>query len=158
MVYFIEMKMTINGEAAMKRLGESIGALLKGGECLQLIGDVGAGKTTLTKGIASGLSITEVVQSPTFTINRSYDTPSGIRLMHYDFYRLADPGIMADELRESLEYDDTVVVIEWGDIVADIVPKDHITVTIASPDESVREVSIEGSGNTSERLLKGLEG
>ena len=78
--------------------------------------------------------------------------------MHYDFYRLADPGIMADELRESLEYDDTVVVIEWGDIVADIVPKDHITVTIASPDESVREVSIEGSGNTSERLLKGLEG
>lgn len=56
----------------MKDYGERIGRLLKGGECIELVGDVGAGKTTLTKGIANGLGITETVQSPTFSINRTY--------------------------------------------------------------------------------------
>lgn len=147
------MKLTIDSEAAMKQLGEKIGRSLQGGECIELVGDVGAGKTTLTKGIANGLAIAETVQSPTFTINRTYDSPGGLRLSHYDFYRLSDPGIMADELGESLGDPTTTIVIEWGDVVASVLPPDHIRITFDSPEESVRTLVFDGSGEKSQRLL-----
>ena len=154
MVYFIEMKRTIHGESAMKELGEAIGRSIRGGEFIELIGDVGAGKTTLTKGIATGLGITDVVQSPTFTINRTYDSPLGVRLLHYDFYRLSEPGIMADELSEALESGDQALVVEWGDIIADIVPADRLRITITSPGVDIREVTLDAAGVKSQRLLK----
>ncbi len=153
MIYFIEMEVTVTSEYDMKRLGAKLGAALKGGECIELIGDVGAGKTTLTKGIAEGLGITETVQSPTFTISRTYDAPNGVRLNHYDFYRLSDPGIMSEELAESLGELDTSIVIEWGDIVASILPADHLTVRIVSPTESSRVISLVASGPASTELL-----
>ena len=74
--------------------------LFRGGEVLELVGDIGAGKTTLTKGIAQALEINEPVQSPTFTISRVYDSPRGLSLAHYDFYRLGNAGIMSEEIRE----------------------------------------------------------
>jgi len=156
MVYFIEMDVTIHGEAAMKEFGERIGRSLEGGECIELIGDVGAGKTTLTKGIASGLQIAETIQSPTFTINRAYDGRDGIRLSHYDFYRLADAGIMADELSESLEDVKTAIVIEWGEVVSSILPEDTLRIVIESPTEFERTLTLKATGSRSERLTKGL--
>lgn len=156
MVYFIEMEMTINSESAMKQLGGRIGRLLTGGECIELVGDVGAGKTTLTKGIASGLGITETVQSPTFTINRTYDSPTGVRLSHYDFYRLSDPGIMAEELAESLSEPATAIVIEWGDIIGSVLPEDTLRIELSSPSESSRIVTLIASGERSRRIVKGL--
>lgn len=156
MLYFKEMNITIDGEEAMKSFGERLGSRLRGGECIELIGDVGAGKTTLTKGIARGLGIADTVQSPTFTINRTYDAPNGIRLNHYDFYRLSDPGIMADELAEALSENDTVIVIEWGDVVGSVLPADHLQVTIQSPEELVRSVSLEAAGPLATKLIKGL--
>lgn len=157
MVYFIEMKRIVDSEEAMKNLGQSIGRALKGGECIQLIGDVGAGKTTLTKGIALGMGITDIIQSPTFTINRTYENPGGVRLTHYDFYRLSDAGIMADELAESLSLDDTAVVVEWGDIVSDIMPDDHLTMTIVSPDETTREIELHATGDRSEAIIGAIK-
>ena len=82
--------MKIDNEARMKQLGEAIGRSVSGSEVLELVGDIGAGKTTLTKGIARALGIIEPVQSPTFTISRVYDSPKGLRLAHYDFYRLSE--------------------------------------------------------------------
>ena len=82
--------------------GWRIGSLLQGGETLELIGDIGAGKTTLTKGLARGLHIEDEVQSPTFTISRNYEAADGLRLAHYDFYRLPDAGIMKMELDEAI--------------------------------------------------------
>ena len=102
----------------MKQLGEAIGWSVSGGEVLELVGDIGAGKTTLTKGIARALGINEPVQSPTFTISRVYDSPKGLRLAHYDFYRLSEAGIMGDEIREAMD-DDSVVVVEWAGAVDD---------------------------------------
>lgn len=154
MVYFIEMKVTITGEDEMKAFGEHMGRSLKGGECIELIGDVGAGKTTLAKGLATGLAITETVQSPTFTINRTYDSPNGLRLSHYDFYRLSDAGIMADELAESLEDPQTVIVIEWGAVVAPVLPEDTLRITIESPTESTRTLTLQSSGAASELIIK----
>jgi tRNA threonylcarbamoyladenosine biosynthesis protein TsaE len=156
MVYFKEMKVTINSEDAMRSFGEELGRALKGGECIELVGDVGSGKTTLTKGIAAGLAIEDTVQSPTFTINRTYDAPNGIRLSHYDFYRLSDPGIMSDELAESLTEPATVIVIEWGDIVGSVLPEDHMKITFSSPEETVRILTIEVTGERSSRLMREL--
>jgi tRNA threonylcarbamoyladenosine biosynthesis protein TsaE len=156
MLYFIQMEVDITSEQDMRTLGQAIGRVLQGGECIQLVGDVGAGKTTLTKGIAQGLSIADTVQSPTFTINRTYNSPSGVRLSHYDFYRLADPGIMADELQESLMDTSTAIVIEWGDTVADILPHDHLRIAISSPSETTRTIRIDARGNTSKKIVEAI--
>src|SRR4051812_49402655 len=110
------MTVEVNNEQEMKEFGARLGALLQGGEVIELIGDVGAGKTTLTKGIATGLGVDEDVQSPSFTISRVYDTPSELRLSHYDFYRLQDAGIMADELRETISDPRGVTIIEWAEV------------------------------------------
>ena len=156
MIYFIVVNITIASEAEMKLLGTRIRSLVQGGECIELIGDIGSGKTTITKGIASGLGITETVQSPTFTINRTYVNPGAVRLSHYDFYRLTDPGIMADELEETLQDQKTVVVIEWGEIVRSVVPNDRLQIVFSSPTESSRDLVITGSGKRATRIMKGI--
>lgn len=156
MIYFIEMKLTVTTEDEMKALGAQIGQRLKGGECIELVGDVGAGKTTFTKGLAAGLGILETVQSPTFTISRTYDAANGVHLNHYDFYRLSDPGIMADELRESLDDPMTSIVIEWGEIVGTVLPDDHLRITISSPTEHTRDLNLISTGPRSAQLMEGL--
>lgn len=139
----------------MAALGGKLAAVLKDGGVLELIGDVGAGKTTLTKAIARALGVTEPVQSPTFTICNRYQTSNGATIAHYDFYRLADAGIMKDELHESMQDPHTIVIIEWGEIVTDVLPQDRITLTIVAPTEDDRQVEILGRGtmkNIQERL------
>lgn len=140
----------------MKVFGGKLGGLLRGGECLELIGDVGAGKTTLTKGIAVGLGIDETVQSPSFTISRVYDTPASLRLAHYDFYRLHDAGIMADELHETIHDPATITIIEWADIVNGVLPADHLTISITSPTETARRIELTAGGEKSTTLLEKL--
>lgn len=103
-------------------LGVSIGRCLKGGEIIELSGDVGTGKTTLVKGLAQGLDIGDVVQSPTFTISRVYDARNGLALHHYDFYRLKEAGIMRAELAESLDDPKAIVALEWDETVRDLLP------------------------------------
>ena len=135
--------MIIDGEIGMRQLGERIGSRLIGGEVIELIGDVGAGKTTLTRGIAKALGITESLQSPTFTISREYHGDN-LRLVHYDFYRLNEPGIMADELAENLRDQASVVVIEWSDIASDILPEEKLIIKIKSVanNENQRQVEL----------------
>ena len=150
------MIIEVHSEADMKTLGAKLGALLKGGEVIELVGDVGAGKTTFTKGVAAGMEIDEDVQSPSFTISRVYDTPRGVSLAHYDFYRLQDAGIMADELHETIRDKATVTIIEWAEIVEGILPGDRLDIRITSPSETTRGVTIQAGGPVSDRLLKGL--
>ena len=126
----------------MRRLGAEIGATLKGGEVFELIGDVGAGKTTFVKGLARGLKITDDVQSPSFTINRNYAGRDGLMLNHYDFYRLADAGIMAMEIAESLTLPKNITVVEWGESVRDVLPPKCIVVKITYLPDEEREVEI----------------
>lgn len=137
------MTIEILSESDTKSFGARLGTLLRGGEVIELVGDVGAGKTTLTKGIATGLGVDEDVQSPSFTISRLYDATGGLTLAHYDFYRLADAGIMADELRETIGDERTVTVIEWANIVEGVLPSDHIRLTIISPTETARHIELQ---------------
>jgi tRNA threonylcarbamoyladenosine biosynthesis protein TsaE len=146
----------ISSETEMQRFGERLGHLLHGGEVIELVGDVGAGKTTLVRGLARGMGIDETVQSPSFTINRVYDAADKRRLVHYDFYRLNDPGIMADELNETLAELDTAVVIEWAEAVEAILPADRLTIRIVAPTPDSRELSVAAGGDKSQKIKEQL--
>lgn len=140
----------------MKQLGEAIGRSVSGGEVLELVGDIGAGKTTLTKGIARVLGINEPVQSPTFTISRVYDSPKELRLAHYDFYRLSEAGIMGDEIREAMD-DNSVVVVEWAGAVDDDLPEDRLVVKITTISEEERLVEFHPGGKKSTELWQKIK-
>jgi tRNA threonylcarbamoyladenosine biosynthesis protein TsaE len=142
----------VESEQATREFGEKIGNLLEGGEVIELVGDVGAGKTTFVKGLAKGLGIDEDVQSPSFTISRVYDGRDGLLLAHYDFYRLGDAGIMADELQETLQDPATVTVIEWAGIVEGVLPKERLTIHFETPTENTRTLTLTGDAKFLERL------
>ena len=131
----------INSTDEMIAFGEEIGRQISEGIVLELVGDVGAGKTTFTKGLAKGLDISETVQSPTFTISRVYEGEK-LTLSHYDFYRLNDYGIMEMELAENLNNPKNVTVVEWADDLAEILPKKHLKLVFESLNENQRKVKV----------------
>ena len=140
----------------MIAFGKRLADLLRGGEVIELIGDIGAGKTTLTKGIGEGLGVTDDVQSPSFTISRVYPIRDGLTLAHYDFYRLDDAGIMKQELGETVADLKTITVIEWGNVVAGVLPSDRLTLSIVPPTELTRRIIVEAHGPISRRIEHGL--
>lgn len=146
------MKKEVKSEVEMKALGARLGALLQGGEVIELSGDVGAGKTTFVKGLAVGMAIDEDVQSPSFTVSRVYDARDGLQLAHYDFYRLKDAGIMANELDEVIHDDTIVTVVEWADIVEDVLPKKRLRIEFTSPSETDRTLEFSGLEKVTEQL------
>ena len=148
--------MKIDSDEKMQRLGMAIGRAVSGGEVLELVGDIGAGKTTLTKGIAKALDINEPVQSPTFTISRVYDSPRGLRLVHYDFYRLGEAGIMGDEIREAV-VNDSVVVVEWAGAVDGDLPEDRLAIKIIATSEEERLVEFHPGGKKSAELWQKIK-
>ena len=125
------------GSADTERLGELLGCQLKGGEVIELRSDLGGGKTTFVRGLTRGTGSAGRVSSPTFTLSRIYKTPR-FEIYHFDFYRLNEPGILADQLAESLQ-GNNVVIVEWADTVRRVLPADRITIefkpTAASPDK-----------------------
>ena len=131
----------INSTEEMIEFGKEIGSNLEGGSVLELIGDVGAGKTTFTKGLALGLGVLETVQSPTFTISRVYEGDN-LTLSHYDFYRLNDYGIMKMELAENLSDPQNITVVEWAGELADILPEKHLKLIFESVSEDKRLVKV----------------
>lgn len=126
----------------MREFGATLGERLTGNETIELVGDVGAGKTTFVKGLARGLGVDEDVQSPSFTISRVYDGRDGIVLAHYDFYRLGEAGILSEDLAESLHDDKTVTVIEWSGIVSDALPDDRIRISFMTTAEDRRLLEV----------------
>ena len=109
---------------------------------IELIGDVGAGKTTFVRGLAEGLGIKEPITSHSFTISKSYTFDKNKTLIHYDFYRLNDPGIMTEDLSENLKNPNNIIVIEWSDSIKDILPKNHTIINIKYNDDNSREVTV----------------
>lgn len=120
----MKIKRTIiaKNEDETRKLGLELGRRAEPGQIIALIGDLGTGKTTLTKYIAEGLGITEVVSSPTFTVIKEYES-GRMPLYHFDVYRVGDP----DELFNigAYEYFDGngLCVIEWADLIEDELPE-----------------------------------
>ena len=132
--------MLIHSETEMLEYGKKLGASLEAPVVLELLGDVGAGKTTLTRGIANGLGVTEAITSPSFTISKEY-LGKNYRLVHYDFYRLADPGIMSEDLDEAISDPNTITIVEWGESIRDVLPEDRKRIEIKYIDENTRKVT-----------------
>jgi tRNA threonylcarbamoyladenosine biosynthesis protein TsaE len=139
-----------------EKIAELIGSKLKGGECIELISDLGGGKTTFTRGLVRGMGIYDLVSSPTFTIGKQYSN-NNLTCYHYDFYRLQEPGLVAEELGESVSDPKGVIVIEWADSVTHVLPtkriiieiykasenSDHRKIVMKLPDEYLNLISFE---------------
>jgi tRNA threonylcarbamoyladenosine biosynthesis protein TsaE len=153
-------------------LGHVLGEHVKAGQVIALQGDLGAGKTTLTQGIADGMGLEDHVTSPTFTLVNEYGENSHVRLIHVDTYRLGDlPG---DAVLESATFgldeildpnnlvepsgDGAIVVIEWAERVASLLPQDHLLIQMApAPDPQLRAVTCIAFGRRSAELVQSLK-
>ena len=110
-----------------ERVGEILGRIIKAPEIIELRSDLGGGKTTFTKGLVRGLGSKDRVGSPTFTLNKIYKATK-LEIHHFDFYRLDEPGVLSEQLEESLQNSRVITVVEWGDIVEDVLPDERITI------------------------------
>ena len=131
----------IDTEAGTRALGLSIADAAEPGDIIALTGDLGTGKTALTKYIAEGLGIKEEVISPTFTIVREYRS-GRLPLFHFDVYRLSGPEEFIDAGAEDYLEDSGLSVIEWADIVADALPADALLVNIEYAEDDKRRIMI----------------
>lgn len=133
-------------------LGEKIGSLVKASDVILLVGDLSAGKTTITKGIGKALGVTKIINSPTFTIVKTYK--GNIPLYHLDLYRLS--GINNDfDLEEYFE-GDGVCVVEWPYQVNELLPNDYLKIDLEIIDKDSRSITVSNKGNKYERIVEAL--
>ena len=130
-------------------IGERIGREAEPGMLCTLTGDLGVGKTVLTQGIAKGLGIKECVNSPTFTIVQVYES-GRLPLYHLDVYRIGDIEEMEEIGYEDCFYGEGVSLIEWGDLIEEILPDHYVKVTISrdlEKDFDYRKICLEKIGD-----------
>lgn len=139
-----------------EQIGEKLGRRLRGGEVIELVSDLGGGKTTLVRGISRGMGSKDHVASPTFTISRLYKSPK-FTIYHFDFYRLSEPGIMKQELAEVLSDPQNITVIEWGVLVQDVLPKRRLRINFQVNNDESRNITFDYP-EAFEYLIKELSG
>ena len=110
-------------------LGVKMGQEAKPGQIYTLDGDLGAGKTVFAKGFAEGLGVTEIVNSPTFTILQTYES-GRLPLYHFDVYRIADPDEMDEIGYEDCFYGNGVTLIEWSELIEELIPENAARIRI----------------------------
>lgn len=121
------LDVVVDGTGAMEALGARLAAVLRAGDLVVLTGPLGAGKTTLTRGLGAAMGARGQVSSPTFVLARTHPTARGVDLVHVDAYRLSDP-VELDDL--DLDWDGSVVVVEWGRGMVDGISADVLEVEI----------------------------
>ena len=139
------MEYTTRSAKETHNLGKKLAKQLKGGEVLGLIGDLGAGKTTFTQGLAAGLSVKQKVTSPTFVLMKVYPTKHKTikTLVHIDAYRiktLAD--LEAIGASEYFNSKDSAVIIEWADLIAGLPQKKYLKISFGNADNQTRKITI----------------
>uniref|UniRef100_A0AAU2JUI5 tRNA threonylcarbamoyladenosine biosynthesis protein TsaE n=1 Tax=Streptomyces sp. NBC_00049 TaxID=2903617 RepID=A0AAU2JUI5_9ACTN len=148
-----ETRITVDSPDAMQELGRRIAGLLRPGDLVLLTGELGAGKTTLTRGLGEGLGVRGAVTSPTFVIARVHPPlTGGPALVHVDAYRLGGGLEEMEDLDLDVSLPESVVVVEWGDGKVEELSDDRLHVVIARAVgheevlDDVREVSVRGIG------------
>lgn len=129
----------MKNEQDTKNFGLDLAKRLKPGAVIALIGDLGTGKTALTKAIAEGMGIKQMITSPTFTIVQEYHD-GRLPLFHFDVYRICDVEEMYEIGYEEYFYGQGVCIVEWADLIMDIIPEDAIKIHIEYgklPDERI---------------------
>ncbi|WP_119692007.1 tRNA (adenosine(37)-N6)-threonylcarbamoyltransferase complex ATPase subunit type 1 TsaE [Ectopseudomonas oleovorans] len=151
-----ELKLEVADEAAMLALGARIAAVSGGVGVIYLHGDLGAGKTTLSRGILRGLGHAGAVKSPTFTLVEPYEI-GALRAFHFDLYRLVDPEELEFlGIRDYFE-GDALCLIEWPQRGEGVLPKPDLDITI-SPQASGRSLLLQGHGTRGDAWCKALSG
>lgn len=138
--------MRSDSPAATRLIGEKLARRLRPGDVLLLLGDLGAGKSELTRGIARGLGVTSTVASPSFTILNVYDE-GRVPLYHFDWYRLNDVEELYEMGMEEYLGGDGVAVVEWPSQCPEAVPESYLEVNIVTVSETEREIILTPCGD-----------
>ena len=150
------MEIRLNGLEETKEFGIKLGQILAGGDIVCLNGDLGAGKTTLTKSIGLGLGVSDYITSPTFTLINEYR--GRLPVYHFDVYRLENVDELYDLGFDEYFYGKGVSIIEWAEKIEKLLPKERIVLNIEKGiDIDERRINITGYGNRYIEILKELE-
>ncbi|HET1516032.1 tRNA (adenosine(37)-N6)-threonylcarbamoyltransferase complex ATPase subunit type 1 TsaE [Streptococcus pneumoniae] len=144
--------MYTKNEEELQALGERLGHLLAKNDVLILTGELGAGKTTFTKGLAKGLQISQMIKSPTYTIVREYE--GRLPLYHLDVYRIEGDADSID--LDEFIFGGGVTVIEWGNLLGDALPDAYLELEILKEADG-RRLSFQAKGLRAEKLLEELQ-
>ena len=137
----IRRSLTLKNEEETRQFGLDLAEKLKSGDVIALIGNLGTGKTALTRYVAEGLGIHERISSPTFTIVKEYDS-GRLPLYHFDVYRIADPEEMFNIGADEYFFGQGVCVVEWADMIEELLP------------ENTKYIYLEYGQNPEERIYK----
>ena len=143
-------KFITNSNEETIKLGEKLGNLLNKGDVVLLVGDLSGGKTTLTKGIGKALGVERIINSPTFTIVKTYKGKKA-NLYHLDLYRL--DGLNNDFDLEDYIETDGVCVIEWPHQVDELLPDEYININLSIKGLNEREITIDSKGKRYEKIV-----
>lgn len=145
-----------NSPEETEKLGVKLGTFLKPGDFVNLIGDLGAGKTLFVKGIASSLNISSrEVTSPTFTLINEYT--GTIPVFHFDVYRLEHQEELEDLGYEEYFFGEGVTLVEWGDQIPNYVPDERLEIVFHRIDEKTRKLGFTAKGSRYEQLVRGFK-
>jgi len=150
------LEIRLKGLEETKDFGIKLGNILKSGDIVCLNGDLGAGKTTLTKSIGLGLGVTDYITSPTFTLINQYN--GRLAVYHFDVYRLENADELYDLGFDEYFYGKGVCIIEWAEKIEKLLPRERIVLDIEKgKDIDERVIRITGHGNRYIEILKELE-
>ena len=145
------LELTLQGESQTLALGQRLASLLRGGGVLYLQGDLGAGKTTLSRGIIQALGHSGAVKSPTYTLVEPYEL-ADLKVFHFDLYRLADPEELEFiGIRDYVE-PGAVCIVEWPDRGADLIPSPDLSLTLEK-DGKGRKITMMGRSPAGQTML-----
>lgn len=158
MSHSLSFSLDIGNLEQTEKLGGFIGQFCGGGETIYLTGALGAGKTTLTQSIGSGLRIEKLITSPTFIIAKEYLSQNGIILLHADMYRCTSiEDLISTGIIESIGQKQTVTVIEWPEKIIELESYPHIHINLETRRERRKlSISLDGKNVSNARLFEGL--
>ncbi|MCM8900315.1 tRNA (adenosine(37)-N6)-threonylcarbamoyltransferase complex ATPase subunit type 1 TsaE [Caldicoprobacter algeriensis] len=145
-----------HSEQETMELGIKMGKLLEAGDIVLLYGDLGAGKTVLTRGLVQGLGAKDVVTSPTYTLMHRYE--GRVPVFHFDLYRLCGPDEVLDLGYEEFFYGDGVSIVEWPERLEYLCPEEYVRVRIeVAGDGKKRRITVDAVGGRYSRFEKELK-
>lgn len=147
------IKIYLDGEQETREIGYKLGQLLSPGSVICLVGDLGAGKTTMTQSLAQALEVEDYITSPTFTIVNEYE--GKMPLYHFDVYRIGHSEEMYDIGYDEYINGDGVCIIEWSNLIEDILPDEYLNIELRYKDMG-REMILNAVGDKYENIVKEL--
>lgn len=142
------MELIVNSVEETLEIGRKIGEKANSGDIFCLIGDLGTGKTHITKGIAKGLNVSDNITSPTFNIVNEYDS-GRLKLYHFDVYRVNDPDEIYAIGFDEYIFSDGVSIIEWANYIGELIPEEYLLIKIEKQlhlGDNVRKIILESFG------------